>query len=206
MVLAGAILSVGCGDGDGGKTGGDGGGGGSGATCSSNASCGGDIVGTWTIAQACYATLSRPLSCAQEQQSVSDQVQTGTMVFGSDGTFMLMTRTTGTLSILLPPSCLAEQAATCAEADANLRELAEISETFTSASCVDDAGTCACALMFDISSNGSGTYTTAGSTLTITSSGDPRDSTYCVAGSTLVMAVEAGSTADPPRISVLTRP
>jgi hypothetical protein len=189
--VVGGVLLAGCSDGGGGTTG---------ATCASNASCGGDIVGTWAIAQACGVRTSKAVTCSEEQYSVTDAAQTGTFVFRADGTAMQAVTTTGTMSLTLPPSCLAQSAQTCAEVEADYR--ANVQSGYTAASCVDNAGTCECTLMFATSTNVSGTYTTSGSTLM--ASGNLTAS-YCVTGSTLVLKPDVMPTGDPPSVYVLTR-
>jgi hypothetical protein len=200
IVVAGAA-SFGCGGG-GGMTGTGGGSGG--GTCTSNASCGGDIVGTWTIVQACNARASKATTCGAETYTVSNPVQTGTLTFRADGTATVVLRTTGTLVDLLPPICLTDTGQTCADVEASYRELVQSGAGYTSASCADNAGTCECTLGFDTTSNVSGTYATSGSTFTVLSPGTSDSQTYCVTGSTLIINVPS-TTSDPPVIYVLTR-
>ncbi len=201
MVVAGTA-SFGCGGG-GGMTGADGGPGG--GTCTSNASCGGDIVGAWTIVQACNAKASKSKTCGAETYTVSNPVQSGTLTFRADGTATEVLRTTGTLADVLPPICLTNAAQTCADIEASYRELVQSGAGYTSASCADNAGTCECALGFDTTTNVSGTYTTSGSTLTVvTNGGSSSSQTYCVTGSTLIISVPS-TIGDPPVIYVLTR-
>jgi len=200
IVVAGAT-SAGCGGG-GGMTGTGGGSGG--GSCTSNASCGGNIVGTWTIVQACNAKVSKATTCGDETYTASDLVQTGTLTFRADGTATVMLRTTGTLADVLPANCLTNSGMTCADREASFRELVQSGAGYTSASCADNGGTCECALGFDTTSNVSGTYTTSGSTFTVLSSSDSDTQTYCVTGSTLIINVPS-TTGDPPVIYVLTR-
>jgi hypothetical protein len=189
-------ISLGCSD--------AGGGGGGSASCASDASCGGDVVGTWTIVQACNATASvAPGACAQRTDTFSEQAQSGTLVFRADGTATETLRTTGTLTEMTPPVCLASTSQTCADIDAEYKSLVQAGSSYTSANCTDNAGTCVCTLTFDTTTNVSGTYTTSGSTLTVTSNGSATAS-YCVTGSTLVFSV-ATATGDPPSVYVLTR-
>lgn len=193
IVVAGAA-SLGCGDG-----GGTGGG-----TCASNASCGGNIVGTWTIVQTCNARTVKAKTCGDETYTVSNPVQTGTLAFRADGTATVVLRTTGTLVDVLPPICLTNTGQTCADVEASYRELVQSGADYTSATCTDNAGTCECTLGFDTTSNVSGTYTTSGSTFTVLSPGDSNTQTYCVTGSTLIINVPS-TTSDPPVIYVATR-
>jgi hypothetical protein len=200
-VLAADLVAVGCGGGGGGTTG-TGGGTGN-ATCESNASCGGNIVGTWAVTQVCDLTTSVPPGgCADATNIVSDQVQTGTIAFRSDGTATQMFTTTGTLTKSSPPICLTSAMQTCADMDAAARAL--VGSTYTAASCADSAGTCVCTLMFASPANVSGTYTTSGSTLTVVSSADTTTGTFCVAGANLIIELP-GATGKPPVVYVFTR-
>ena len=201
LVIAG-VTSFGCGDGGAGATG-AGGAGGS-ATCASNASCGGNIVGSWAIVQACSIKTSVPPGCAEETHTASNQAQTGTIVFRADGTATETLRTTGTIVESSPPACLASAMETCADVDARFKGLVQSGSSYTAASCADNAGTCVCTLMFDTTSNVSGTYATSGSTLTVTSNGDGNVVSYCVTGSTLILGA-ASTTGDPPAVYVLAR-
>ena len=190
VALAG--VSLGCGSGGGGIN----------ATCASNASCGGDVVGTWTIVRACNTTASMPPGCGAETYTVTDTAQTGTLAFRADGTVTEMIRTTGTFTLMSPPECLASSMETCADVDASYKDLVRTGSSYTAANCADNAGTCVCTLMFDTTSDIAGTYTTSGSTVTITSSGNAVAS-YCVTGSTMVLS--APRTTGDPAVYVLTR-
>jgi hypothetical protein len=195
-LASGAPGALGCGGGGGDATGG--------ATCASNASCGGNVIGTWAIAQACNTTASFPTACGAETYSISDNAQTGTIVFRADGSATEMLRTTGTLHDSLPPACLTN-GETCADIDAARRDEVLTGTIYTAASCSDNAGTCECTLVFDTTSNATGTYTTSGSTLTVTTNGTPNPISYCVTGSTLVMSVATRTIGGPPVVYVLTR-
>jgi len=195
-VAAAGVAALGCGDGGGGTTGtgGTGGGAGGSDSCASNASCGGNIVGTWTIVQGCnIRTTLAPTACADRTYTASDQTVTGTFVFRADGTATRMVRTTGTITLFSPPACLASAMETCADVDASFKSLVQSGSSYTAASCADNGGTCVCTLMFDTTSNVSATYTTSGSIVTITSNGDNS------------IASSASTTGEPPAVIVLTR-
>jgi hypothetical protein len=208
-LMVAAAASSGCGGGNGGGGGGAGGGGGggttgtdggpSGATCSSNASCGGDIVGTWAIVQACDVKIVKAKTCDAETYSVSDQTQTGTLVFRADGTATATVTTSGTLTDLAPASCQTS-GETCADVDASFKALVQTGTMYTSASCADDAGTCVCTLAVHLTSDRTAPYTTSGSSLILGNS----TASYCVTGSTLIIS-SPDATGGPPTIDVLTR-
>jgi hypothetical protein len=195
-----AAASSGCGGGaSGGGTGGTDGGPG-GATCSSNASCGGDIVGTWAIVQACGVKVVKATACDAETYSVSDATQTGTLVFRADGTATETVTITATLIDHAPPSCQTS-GETCAEVDASFKSaVQQTGSIYTSASCADDSGTCVCTLGVNLPSDRTGPYTTSGSSLIVGTS----TASYCVTGSTLIIS-SPNATGEPPTIEVLTR-
>jgi hypothetical protein len=197
MFLVVSAYVLGCGDGM------PGAGGVQGVTCASNASCGGNIIGTWSIAQTCNLKTTMPTTCTEETYAVSDQAQTGTLDFRADGTVAETLRSTGTIMDLLPPACLTN-GETCADVDATFRNLVTTGSIYTSASCADSAGTCKCTLMFETNSTTSATYATSGSTFTVTSNGDASTGTYCVTGSALVISLSTTS-GEPPATYVLAR-
>jgi hypothetical protein len=194
VIATAGVAALGCGDGAGGS-----------GTCASNASCGGNIVGTWTIVEACNTTTTlAPTGCAERTYTVTDHAVTGTFVFRADGTATRTLRTTGTITLSTPPVCLASAMETCADVDAAFKSLVQTGSGYTAASCADNGGPCVCTLMFDTMSNVSATYTASGSTVTVTSDGDNSSASYCVTGSTLVFSF-ASTTGDPPAVIVLTR-
>jgi hypothetical protein len=210
LAIGFAAATAGCGDGKGstgtGGTGGAGGTGGSGASCAGlNTACGGDVVGTWAIAEICnFMITSTTPVCPEVQYTGSTVTEMGTFTFRADGTASEDVTGTLTLHESVPASCL-DVLGTCAGIDASI-QMAVQDGTYTSGSCVSAAsGSCECTVIAPLTGMTSATYTTSGSMLTVTSdsSGNTSTSSYCVQGSTLGLSVPNGSGA--PLIYRLTR-
>jgi hypothetical protein len=148
--------------------------------------------------------IGKGLMCPEEKFSVSDPAQTGTFTFRADGTSAQTVRTTGTLVDVFPPVCLTSGVRTCADIEAQNQELVRGGIFYSSASCVDNAGTCECTLTVDRTTSGSGTYTTSGSTLTLMADSASSTGTYCVTGSTLITSFSS-TPGDTPVIYVFSR-
>jgi hypothetical protein len=176
-------------------------------SCNQNAACGGDIVGTWAIAELCNVvpTSGSGGFCPERQVSLPAFHETGTITFGTDGTQTSNVRATGTIKEGLPSTCLVAPL-TCEAIDASIKEeLAEPDSTYTSGGCTSSGGNCECTFSFDVTSTTSQTNTTSGSTLTVTrDDGTSTSASYCVQGSTLIISLPS-TTGGPPGISVLTK-
>jgi len=172
----------------GGTGGGAGGGGGSSAMTCSVQPCGGDVVGNWQATSSCFdsASLADQFagSCPGETVTNIHFVPSGTLMFGTSGSYTAAVTMSATMDLNFPPSCL--NGATCA--DVNQAEQGIVGMGgIDSVSCVGTSScTCTMHLTVDVE-NSTGTYTTAGTqlTLTATSGGNGDNGPYCVQGSTL---------------------
>ena len=162
------------GTGGGGGTGGSGGGSG----CGSVAPCGGSIAATWSITGICVTpqTMNNP-NCPGGTLTITGATESGTLSFTSAGTYTANVTATVSIMDTTPSSCIAP--ATCADlAAAYVAEGASATCTGTSV--------CNCTIVIASSGSEAGTYTTSGTTLTITDSTGEVDSMgYCVQGDTL---------------------
>jgi hypothetical protein len=186
-------------------TGGTGGSGGQ-VSCTDVAACGGDVVGTWTVA-ACPLTVTGTADltglgldpdCMSGPVTGSLQVS-GTFTAVAGGTYMDNTSTTGETQFDLISECLelSGTRTTCDEIDGPL-----ISLGFTALVCIDNAMTGGCSCTGTINQTGglafvsfdaatSGTYTTAGNTLVTTAFSNDTEYPYCVAANTLTMTLQS---------------
>jgi hypothetical protein len=175
-------------------------GGGSGvASCGKVAACGGDVVGNYTIAGACFnnAALNMQIvaDCPGASVNVSGVSASGSASFNADLTYTLTETMTVTATETIPPSCLTQGALTltCAQVDQLLQqEVATDPTTFQSAHC-SGSSTCTCTFKTAAQTNTeTGTYTISGTTLITTSSaGSVSSSAYCVKDNALhVMEVD----------------
>ena len=173
----------------------------SGGSCAPIVACGGNLVGTWQVANLCSgALMSTPnAGCPGASTEINLVSTSGTFTFNADNTTQNNALITFNESAHYPSSCYT--AAQCTELQSLLASAANV----TSANCGYDAVTgCDCTLMVEsVPTSTIGTYQTAGSTLTLQSSTQdaPETDTYCVQGSTLhIQNVDAQSGA----ISTLT--
>jgi len=175
--------------------------------CANVTACGGDVVGTWNVTGSCLAVSgdmdvsSFGLGCPTVTATGTLTV-TGSWTANGDGTYADNTTTSGTETLELPTTCLDVSGThtTCSRISAPLSSVG-----FATVDCVDNAATAGCTCTCTIDQAGglgvspmypsaSGTYTTAGSTLTITAG--EQEYSYCVEGTTLtVTPVSVGTTA-----------
>jgi hypothetical protein len=163
------------------------------ASCSGDTACGGDVVGTWKIAAACASssadTSGVTSTCAGASLDTSGLTVTGTFTFGADNTYSSALVEGGTAHYTIPNSCLTTngQTATCDQLGAAFEASGD---TFSSASCKTSGNNCVCDLgTTPQTMTESGTYSVAGSTLTMTpTTGDASTSSFCAKGNELHLA------------------
>jgi hypothetical protein len=170
---------------------------GSGAACSSVAACGGDITGDWKITQVCPDKPAVPDAikqlCAEATFAYGDVNVTGTVSYKTDKSFMQTSTATGTGIVTLGKSCLSSggQSLTCAQL-----EPAFSSVSPTKCASTSDGG-CACTSTLSATQSDTGTFTTSGTSLTVTSSkGGTRTTPYCVNGGALHLQVSVTDAPD----------
>jgi len=176
----GAMAFVGCGDDDsdgGSGSGGDGDGDGDApiADCSTFAACGGDIVGSWTIQEACLGDFN-PVEdfCSEATVDLSSVSFSGSVEYLADGTYSVSSTQSGSVTVSIPASCLT------GVTDCNTLDSDEFD-------CSGDAtDSCDCTSSAADTVTETGTYATSGNDVTLTPTGDdPETSTYCVEGDVL---------------------
>jgi hypothetical protein len=153
-------------------------------SCAGGAACGGDIAaGKYKISSFCASGgLLKVMGCdAGINVDLSAITVAGAVTFNADKTYQVNTTTSGTLTEVIPQSCLAGGGAqiTCAQLTQVLQgQLA--GAPFMSVAC---SGTSACSCQFVFkaqTSMESGTYSTSGTNLTFApASGAPTASPYC---------------------------
>jgi hypothetical protein len=148
--------------------------------------CGGDLVGEWTIKQACISLPADAFAaaCPGTKVTLSPLTATGTLSIRSDNT----TSSSGVISftehIQFPASCFTQAQCTTLVS-------AFTDPTISDAQCEYDAGTgCSCSLISNQPSMSSGTYQVEGTNVTFTSSAagaQPSVSSFCVSGNTATL-------------------
>lgn len=162
--------------------------------------CGGNIVGTWRSDPKCKPMTPKQMAgdpCEGETFALDGVVTTATWTFAPDGTFTVLISTQGSGTIMTPQDCLVDQnglPVPCSSAGAGAREAGRLLYTggvAGSPSCKDQPASCDCTIPYQPAPVAvTGTYTTAGTTLTVSLPGGlisiPAD--YCVSGDTLDLA------------------
>ncbi len=157
--------------------------------------CGGDLVGTWNVASSNLVVSgtvnmkAAGLACDIATITTASVAVTGTFTANADNTFTDGTIATGQTIMEMPSECLFLSGTTirCDRAGRGMGALG-----YESLNCVDNPATAGCTCTGVINQTGglgvvtktdseTGTYTVAGSTLTINELAYP----YCVSGSTL---------------------
>jgi len=182
----------GSGTGGTGGTGGSGTGGTGGATaCGTVEPCGGDLVGTWTLATQCLdpgeeaASVQQNYYCAQATVASSALTVSGSVAFSSSMSYSVTESVAYRLTVNLPLSCTGGE--DCLTYGTYLSLLQSPGTTI---SCSGTTA-CTCAQTTSSSLSDSGTYVLSGSNATLTSSttGSPSTNGYCVQGSTIHLIV-----------------
>jgi hypothetical protein len=171
------------------------------ASCEAVAACGGDVVGTWTVAGSCLPISGMAdmagfgLGCTAAPVTGRLDVS-GTWTANMDGTFTDETTTSGDAQLDLPPECLMVSGfvTTCDRVGDALEALGYASVVCTNAA---SGGGCSCEAtaaqtgglaMLAFGPAASGTYTTANNVVTTSdANATMNDYAYCVSGNTMVM-------------------
>jgi hypothetical protein len=152
--------------------------------------CGGDLTGTWSFTNTCLTskgiTDGEAASCAGVTFTVTALSASGTLTFNADMTYTATSLMNGgTLDYNVPASC----ASSCSGLAANLQAGSGVQ----SATC-SGSSDCSCTVVKAETFSETGTYTTSGSTFSLTPTGGGASritgsigaaSPYCVQGTTL---------------------
>lgn len=144
--------------------------------------CGGDVVGTWQVLRSCFEdTTTTDASCPGSTIGLSNVQQTGSVTFGADGSYVSDGAVSFDFTQSLPLTCVMDGGGSCALYELLFQSIAG------NGTCSETATTCDCSASISAQpSSATGTYTTSGSTLTVTQAGGmPNAGQYCVEGSTL---------------------
>jgi hypothetical protein len=167
--------------------------GGSSGSCGKVQPCGGDVVGDYNISAACInnaaINMNIGIDCPGATASAAGLSISGTASLNADLTYTRTQTISATVQMTIPPSCLTMDGITltCAQLDQALQTLiTDPTSPFQSARC---AGSSSCSCSFVLrpeTQSDSGTYLTAGTALTWTSSTGSVDADqYCVQGNEL---------------------
>ncbi len=153
--------------------------------CQTTPPCGGNIVGTWKIISACE-TGQPPESdgggCAQTAE-VDSINASGSITYNPDGTYELTIGASVSETVTLSSGCLVggPTPLTCQD----LSGTASTGVGTESESCTTTSTGCSCQISANVpATQGTGTYVTSGTTLTMMGADEETDG-YCVSGNTL---------------------
>jgi hypothetical protein len=155
----------------------------SGSSCGNVEPCGGDVTGDWKATGACVnlaaAMISVGGSCPQLIVTSASGNATGQLSLTSDLSYSSTVGETIVLKVTAPVSCAA--GGTCDDLATSL-----LGSGANAATCIG-TDSCACSLTFQMDLADTGTYSTAGTTLTLTSGngGAGPFGDYCVQSGTL---------------------
>ncbi len=149
--------------------------------------CGGDVVGLWTIQQACVVSVREPMAgCPSGYSELMEANMAGTVDLVADGTYnSVSTGSSATIDFVFPAECT--EGAECAS----------YGETMGGLSCVDRAeGGCTCTAVYEAGPSAEdGTWSVAGTELTLQSSApdvEPVTTPYCADVDELWVGVQTG--------------
>ena len=177
-------------------------------SCGQVAPCGGNVVGNWTIVSSC-AGFTDPAQQSDISGVCNADGPSGGTTFGQTGSIAGTWSFTGSLTFSLSVmstisaefSCTGNL--TCSELDTAAKGMQGSDATIQSIGCkTASGGGCLCAITNVATQMQTGTYSTAGSTLTL-SDGSSID--YCVQGNTLHWIRNDMVTASPYPDTVLVR-
>jgi len=206
---SGSVGGSGLGAGYGGSGGGASGGGSAGSAGSAEASCddvtpcGGDVIGTWTVAGSCLTVSGTvdltPLGAGCKEAAITGSLQvTGTLTAHGEGSVVSdRTTTTGNEQLDFPSDCLSVSGTkiSCDQMALAIQPLG-----YAEVTCVDSAGTCTCLAAVEqtgqmalvaASAMKNGAYATADEVLTTLYESTATEYSYCVAGSTLTVSLKS---------------
>jgi hypothetical protein len=156
-----------------------------GGMCADVSPCGGSLVGTWTIQGICEtsAVFTGGADCTAATVDGSMRSTSGSIVFNDDQTYTVSSSEGGSLKFRVPLPCAPAP-------DCNsLAGMIGPSPPAGMTTCATADGNCDCTLTFNVplTHDDSGTYTTSGDALTLTSSTSaaPFADRYCVQDNTI---------------------
>jgi hypothetical protein len=169
------------------------GGGSSNSSCGPFTPCGGSVVGTWKIATMCMGTADAGVPKADAAcfttTSNPNMKYGGTFTFRNDATYTADIAVNGSQTLTYSAGCFSG-AFSCSAIDSIFKGPG-VADAGMSGSCTSgSSGSCTCneTMNTDLTTI-EGTYTTSGTTITMTSGSgsSPDTSDYCVQGNTLTL-------------------
>ena len=175
------------------------GGGSSNGSCGPITPCGGSVVGTWKVATMCLGTADAGVPKADAAcfttTSNPNMKYGGTFTFLTDGTYTANLAVSGSQTLTYSAGCF-NGAYSCSTIDSVFKNPGTADAGLSGSCTSSSSDNCTCnetmnAQMMPIK----GTYTTSGTTISMTSDSDstPDESDYCVQGNTLTLRTSSSS-------------
>ncbi|MDB4980090.1 MAG: hypothetical protein JWM82_842 [Myxococcales bacterium] len=160
--------------------------GGGSVSCDGTQPCGGDPTGTWSFVSDCEApSMGFSNTCPTATVSASGVSISGMISFNADKSYSVSQAFKANVSVSLPASCLTQGGVTvsCAQLTTVLQgEIANGTAPYKTISCSGSGG-CTCLATVDDINDDSGTWSSAGTVITLGSAAGSSDGgSYCVKG------------------------
>lgn len=163
----------------------------SGGSCGHVASCGGDVVGSWSIVQSCGVSDAFVVPEQQFFAGFCDPTNAGavfdpgTTTWVGSWSFSSAMSFTRSLLITEHQSFVCQDGEKCSDLESQIRA-AEATYPIQSGSCTAVGQGCRCTIDWSALTQEEGTYTSAGTKLLLTvPGGSATDFNYCVQGNTM---------------------
>lgn len=153
--------------------------------CAPFKSCGGNLLGSWTVVSNCYDSAVSAAGC--ESIYHTTEKSAGTYEFSDAGTFVSDLSGTVSFTLVVPPTC-ATSSCSALQTTIQGQFTKDISGSVICTSA--NAGECRCDVVSSSSASVSGRYAAVGSTLTFLldqSNGATGVDNYCVQGNQLTL-------------------
>jgi hypothetical protein len=162
-----------------------------GGSCGQVESCGGDVVGSWSIAQSCGVSDSFVVPEQQFFAGFCDPTHTGavfdpgTTTWVGSWSFSSAMSFTQSLLITEHQSFVCQDGEKCSDLESQI-QAGQATYPIQSGSCTAVSQGCRCTIVWSALSQEEGTYTSAGTKLVLTVPGSSAtDFNYCVQGNTM---------------------
>lgn len=162
--------------------------------CKSFTACGGDIVGTWIVADECVGGVDNFASICPSSTFGESVSNGGPLTFNANGTYTTTNMGTAPGTFGVESFCLSDAGPTVTcdqlQASFNMQSAQVDGGSSTMAMCTTASSGCLCQLTATQTISGNGTYSTSGTSLTLTpASGSASTVPYCVQGNGLLIQI-----------------
>lgn len=162
--------------------------------CVEAQACGGDLVGVWEAEEICFpeglTMTTQEGECGTVEQRITSGSMSGTLVFDASGSYTMSTVEVREETFDAPQDCIG--AGNCADYLAEAKSWGALFGYEVDGMCLPSSDACHCDLVYTFPIEESGSYTTAGGTLTISTADGLASIDYCVEGDQMVQINDIG--------------